>query len=514
MHQKNQTLRNLIFNALALMASIALGLFYTPYLVKSLGIVAYGIVPLALIINQYINVITGSLTGSLTRFYSVTLRKESYAEASAYFSSCFFAVSGIVLIMILLFTPVILNIESVFNIPNSFIKASQLLFTFTVLSFILSLYSSLYNITLYTQNRLDLLNVIKIARIAIKIAFTIVFFEYFEKDIAYIGYANFLTELFVLALSIYYYRLTVDQRIRLSFSSYNKIAMLSMLSMSWWVIVHQLGDTGLYRIDNILVNHFWSTRESGILGALTEFGSYVMAVVTVLSSLFGPLILIAYSDSDHQRVKELTLNNSLLVGVLAALFTGMLIGFAQPVIRLWLGAEYVEYQSWFILKQVTLPFYAAAGVFAFVYRAWNRVIWPAIFTLIMGASNLLLAYIVCKMSNGSEHFILAVLIIATFFILSQSYFLNAFFFLKLYKEVGVKTLIVVFLKILAGLACASLLSVSYNQVFKVFGVLELFIGMAVVTALFSGLSYFILLNHLQRRMILGYLSSISNFFNK
>ena len=82
MNQKNQTLRNLAFNLISLVVNIGLGLFYTPYLVKSLGIMAYGIVPLALVINQYINVVTGSLTGSLTRFYSVAYQKKNYKEAS------------------------------------------------------------------------------------------------------------------------------------------------------------------------------------------------------------------------------------------------------------------------------------------------------------------------------------------------------------------------------------------------------------------------------------------------
>ncbi|MEI8271602.1 MAG: hypothetical protein WCG08_03190, partial [Paludibacter sp.] len=99
MDQKKQTQKNFIFNLVNLIVNFSIALFYTPYLVRSLGIVAYGIIPLALIVNQYINVITGSLTGSLTRFYSIALQKNNNTEASKYLSSSLVAISTLVLLI-------------------------------------------------------------------------------------------------------------------------------------------------------------------------------------------------------------------------------------------------------------------------------------------------------------------------------------------------------------------------------------------------------------------------------
>ena len=57
-----QILRNLFYNSLNVLFNIIIAIFYIPYLVDKLGILAYGIVPLALVINNYIGVITVSLT--------------------------------------------------------------------------------------------------------------------------------------------------------------------------------------------------------------------------------------------------------------------------------------------------------------------------------------------------------------------------------------------------------------------------------------------------------------------
>jgi len=438
MSESRQTRRNLFSNVITLLVGILLGLYYTPYLVKSLGIVAYGIVPLALVINQYINVITGSLTGALTRFYSVALQQGNNQEASRYLSSSFIGITVLTVALAPIFVLIIIKVDSIFTIPENLIRNARVLFTMTIISFVVSLYSSLLNITLYAKNRLDLMNNLKIVRNVAKVAATVIFFRAITEDVAYIGYANLISELLVLGFSIYYFIKVTDKKVSISPKHFEKGALISVLTMTIWVVVHQIGDTGLYRIDNILVNMFWTTRESGILGALSEFGTYVMTIISVIASLFGPLILIAYSKGDQDEVVRLSLDNSLFVGILTSLLVGLLIGFAKPIIGLWLGAEYVDYSLWFILKQVTLPFYAAAGIFAFVYRAWNRVKYPALFTLALGALNFIVAYVICSRNDGTERHILYLLIAATFFIVIQSYGLNSYYFWKLYPEVKIK----------------------------------------------------------------------------
>lgn len=517
MNQQKQTIRNLLFNFISLILSIALGLFYTPYLVRSLGITAYGVVPLALVINQYINVVTGSLTGSLTRFYSIAFQQGKFTEASRYLSSSFIAISAITLGMIPLFVLLILKIDRVFNIPPEYVFETKILFLFTIISFIISMFSSLYNITLYSLNRLDLLNVVKVVRILSKIIFTVVFFESIKNGISYIGYANFLSEVTVLILSIYYFRISVSSDVKISFNLFEKSSLIGVLSMTIWVIIQQIGDTGLYRIDNVLVNLFWSTRESGILGALSEFGTYVMTIVAVIASLFGPLILIAYSGGNHKSVIRLTSDNSLLVGLTSALLVGILVGFAEPIVFLWLGEEYVPYKHWFIIKQITLPFYAAAGVFAFVYRAWNRVVFPALATLALGVLNFGFSYLLCKMGDGSEKFIFYMLIVATAFMLTQSYGLNAFYFYKLYPEIGIKTPMSIFLKILGGLMFATILSQVYSYLIKPDDIIRLFLGMGIVSLVFSIITFKLLLNQNQKDFISVYIKKgrifIKDHFN-
>ena len=68
---KNQIKSNFLTNIINLLVNILLAIFYIPYLVSSLGIYAYGIIPLAFIVNQYIKVLASSL-----KIFSLGVGKE------------------------------------------------------------------------------------------------------------------------------------------------------------------------------------------------------------------------------------------------------------------------------------------------------------------------------------------------------------------------------------------------------------------------------------------------------
>ncbi|MGB3065744.1 oligosaccharide flippase family protein [Sphingobacterium thalpophilum] len=434
MSEQGQVKKNLLFNILSLVANVGVGIIYTPYLVKSLGLIAYGVVPLALIINQYVSVLTGSLTSALTRFYSIALQRNDLKEASKYISTSLIVVAGIIVVLIGPLYYLVQHVDAVFTIPNNLVESAKILFLFTMISFGVSLISSVFNITLYAYNRLDYMNIIKIFRISLKLGFVILLFTCLEKDIAYVGIANFLTEFVILIFSIYAFVRFTKGSVRVNVKLFDSASLSLLSAMASWVIVQQLGDTMLYRIDNIIVNKFWSTKESGILGAFTELGTYTMIISSVIGSLFGPLILQAYSREDHDTVRKMTLDRSVGVGVMVAVMIGIICGFSPIILKVWLGADFVAYNQWLYLKLFLVPFYSAAGVFAFASRAWNRVRIPAIWTVLLGVLNLGIVWLIAKYGSGGLESVVYILSVCLIFGIAQSYFLNGLVFGGIYEN--------------------------------------------------------------------------------
>ena len=449
----NQISINIWSNIANLITNVIVGLYYTPYLVHQLGIAAYGVVPLALIINQYIGLVTGSLTTSFSRFYSVYLQQKKYEEASKSISTSLIVVFFIILVIIPLAELFIYNLDSVFNIPVKYVVSAKWLFRFTIFSFCLSLVSSLLNTTLFALNRLDLLNLIKILRGSLKLVFVLCFFNVIGIDIVYVGISNFVSELVIIILSIYFFCKYKPRIVSIDLCKYNKTLLYTILGMAFWVIVHQVGDSLLYRIDNIVVNIFWGIKNSGSLGAVSEFGVYVTQVASVFGSLFAPLIMIAYSKNNHEEVQSLVTGQSYIIGVLASILAGMLAGYAKSLLNIWLGHDFIIYESWMIIKLLVIPFYAAGGILSFVYRAWNKVKIPALTTLLVGIINFILSISVAYIWN-SDKSIIVLLIISSILSILQCYILNAYFVVLLYPNTKFKFL-------LAGIKFGLVFSVSF-----------------------------------------------------
>src|SRR5690606_18803005 len=107
------------------------------------------------------------------RFYSIALQKKDKEGATKSLSTSFLIISAIVLVLVVPLWYLIQNIDNIFTIPVELVVDAKLLFTYTAISFAVSLFSSIFNVTLYAFNRLDLLNVVKIIRVAGKWLFVV-----------------------------------------------------------------------------------------------------------------------------------------------------------------------------------------------------------------------------------------------------------------------------------------------------------------------------------------------------
>lgn len=429
---QRQTRVNFYTNMIALLANVGVGLYYTPYLVDTLGLAAYGVLPLALIVNQYITIATSTLTHSYTRFYSVALQRTEYENASKSISTSMYVVAIICVCLVPVGLWIVRDADRLFTIPPELLAGARRLFVFTILSLFVSLFSSLLNVTLYAVNRLDLMNWIKIFRTVFKLAAVVLFFRYAGVDIAYVGLSGLLVEVAVLLASIWLFVNKKPSGVVLGLKYFDKAYLYAILGMSVWVLLQLGGDTLLYRTDALIVNRYWGVIASGVLGAITEIGNYIMVAIGVVGGLFGPLILIAYSKGDHAEVKSLFVEQSTIVGCLTALICGIIAGAGSQVLDIWLQKDLGVYHWWLFLKMIVLPFYASGGILALVYRSWNRVKFPAVGTLLLGVADIAVMIAVCEWVEPESP--LPILVINAVFGILQCYLLNVVSVLRIYGD--------------------------------------------------------------------------------
>jgi len=428
MSVKKQVTNNLVVNILSFLVNILIGIWITPYLVHSLGKVAYGLVPLTLVINRYIGVATTALTSSFTRFYVIALQQGKTNEAKKYFNTSFFSI----LAFTIFFIPVIyfftIKINSFITIPNGLLKEARLLFSLTLGSFFISIFTSLLNTSLYAKNRLDVMNGLKIFRVVIRAVIIVSSFYFFGISLTYVGVANILAELAVVVASSYYFNLLTPE-INLQISFYDRTKLAAVLLMSFWVIMHQIGDVAIGSIDIYLLNRFKGVVVSGEVGAVSEWFGYVVGAVSLVSSLFGPLVLTAYAQGNNAQLIKICRFSLRFLTYLIAVIVGVLSGLSKPLLHIWLGSSFVHLSNIFIVKMLPLLFYLSVGDFFFVFRAWNHVKQPALFSWLLGVINVLVLLVLLKYFDIQP---IVVVAICGLFLAIQSFGFAIVYFSRLY----------------------------------------------------------------------------------
>jgi membrane protein EpsK len=507
---QNQINKNLITNSVNLLVNIVIGIIYTPYLVNNLGIATYGLIPLALIINQYILVITESLTGSLTRFYTIYIRKKEYELASKNLSTSFFLLITIIIILLPFFITIIKDINSIFNIPANSINNAKTLFSFTLLSFSCSLISSLFNITLYSNNRLDLINLIKIIRNSGKVVFVILFFTISNKNIIYIGYSNFITEIIVLVISFMLFKKTKLPNIIITWKFIDFYNFKIVLIMTCWVIIQRLGDTTLYRIDNIIINNFFGITKSGILGTITEFGSYITNVILVISSIFGPLVLIEFANKNHSKIKSISFDAVWITGTMCSIVVGLVMAFSTEIITLWLGNKFAPYAIWLSVKVISLPFITSSIVFAYVFRAWNLIKIPALITIGLGLINIIISVLLAIKLNGNNKIIIILLCSNAVINIIQSYVFSSIYFKKIYKDTNIKLFAIYGIQFITIMLLSVILSYGFRLIINTNSFFYLLFSMAGVASISTTIVWFLFMSKKRKVVTLRYFKKLTN----
>lgn len=495
-----QTRINFYTNIVTLGINAVIAIIYTPYLVNKLGVAAYGILPLALIVNQYIDVAAGALTSAYTRFYSVAIQKSDYNQASKVISTSILAIGAIVLCSLPIFIGIIINVDTVFQIPDGLTVSAQILFVYTALSFILSLITSTLNVTLYAQNRLDLMNFLKIIRSIMKFVIVWLLFEFASVNVAFVGLSGFITEIIVLIFSLLIFYKTRPDCIRISIKVFDKAILFAIIAMSVWVLIQQLGDTLLYRTDNLLFNVYLGAEASGRLGAISSFGGYVMQITSVLGALFGPLILMAYSTENHEEVKYLAMSQSKIVGILSAILCGVIAGVGGPLLSIWLDHSFVDYDNWLLIKLLPMPFYAAGGILAYVYRAWNRVKLPAIITIAIGVIDIVVIVLLCNIFQVQHANI--ILFTSALFSIAQCYIMNVYCVDRIYHGLwkkGMRT----FLIILVVAFISYMLSKVVGYFWKADNLLILLTQLLLDALIALGILVYVFFNKQERSLLLS-----------
>jgi membrane protein EpsK len=395
---KNEFSRNLTSNSVLFLINILIGLLIVPFYIDTLGIAAYGIIPLATSFTGYVMLILDSLNGAISRFLTIHIQRSDVTGATKIFNTSLFSIIALIVI----FAPVVVVIAW-FSVFFLFV-----LVFFT--SFINGLQSP-FSAVMYSFNKIHYINYIAIIRTLMSTGLIILFLFILTPSVWYVGLAYFCSALFSLFLTITVSRKVYD-KIRISTAFFSKEQFSEIATFAQWILVDQIGTLLLYQLSLIIVNKELGTAAGGEYALVLIFFNLLWAITGLITAVLSPMFYTYFARGLFSSIHKLSVVSVKCVGLVMALPISLICVFSPQLFTLWVGKEFAHLSSLLWILLIPLTMIVAYRPLILSYSAYNKVRIPAIFTIAAGIFNLLLAVILTNVFGLGEYGIAFSFIIA------------------------------------------------------------------------------------------------------
>jgi membrane protein EpsK len=382
--------KNLAANIGYFLANVVIGLFLVPYFVSTLGVAAYGLIPLATSITGYVSLVVLSLNTAVSRYLTVDLQRENYLSANRTFNTALFGLTAIILLMIPIVLTISYFVPTIFSVPQGQEEGAMFLFLGVITAFLIRAWSGNFTVQLFAYNRLDLQNIVNLTNLVVQTSLIIVFFNIFGPNLSLIGVAYLIGSIISSIVAIIFSR-KICPYLTISWRSWDRSKLKEIGNMGGWVIVNQIGALLFLQIDLIVVNKLFGAAAGGEYSIALQWVILLRSVAGVLAGVLTPMILTYYAKEQTGKVKKISQSAVKLMGFAMAFPIGIICGFSPQILSLWIGEEYTFLAPLMVILTAHLSINLAVKPLFSINVAHNRVRIPGIVTFFMGIGNLILA---------------------------------------------------------------------------------------------------------------------------
>lgn len=498
MRNKRQIILNIIANVFAMLVSTGINFFLTPYITRTVGVAAYGFVPLAGNFVSYVAIITTAFNSMGSRFITVSLQKEDKREAVEYFSTIFFMNIGLAVIVGAIFTFLLAFLTKLIQIPSELTTDIVILFALSFASTVFSLIMNAFATATFCKNRLDLKSIVSMISTIVRAVLLIVLFGLFPAKVYYIGIANISVNLIEGSLN-YVIQKKIMSELQIDKNSFRKEHIRTLFASGVWNSVSQLSSILMTGLDLLVANIFLNPADSGVLSIAKIMPSLLYTGISLIVTAFGPQFVIDYANNEKSKSLLGTMDFSAkLISFCSVVPVAGFIGFGKEFFHLWVPEQnanllYTLAVLTMIGDAVSYPVKAFDNIFAAV----NKLRWPAMATLACGFLNVTLMIPLLKYTDwglyavaGTSTFLLALKDI--FFkipYIARIVNINPLYFLKYVFQYLISAMIII------GM------SVCMKNFIPVSSWLILILDAGLVALISSVINYFLLLGKRERVLL-------------
>lgn len=363
--QNKQLAINMLAQVVVFLVQMGINFLLTPFIVKSLGVEAYGFVGLSNNIIGYLQLATVALNSMAGRFITIEYHKGNLEQANKYFSSVFY--SNVVISAVLAIISIILLVflEYVIHIPVNLVADVKWLFALLCLNSLLTLVFNVYIVSPFIKNRLDVTSVRNLVSNLIKAAVILVLFGFFSSHLWYIGCSTLICGIYLIIANVKIKdKLTPELGVNLRYFDFVKVKTL--LASGVWNLIGKLGDLLQRGLDLLFANWFINAAAMGILSITTHIPFIILSVLGLFTSSFAPSLTKDFAKGNLNEMLNEVYKSIRILSISILVPIAILYIYGDVFYKLWMPT-----QNSLLLQKLTI-----CGTFALLVTSpldgfWN-----------------------------------------------------------------------------------------------------------------------------------------------
>lgn len=391
--ENKQLAINMVAQIAVLIIQLSISFFLTPFIVRSLGMDAYGFVGLSGNIIGYMQVITVALNSMAGRFITIAYHKGNLRKANQYFSSVFYADCILGIIIFLICLGLVFYLEYVISIPKTLIPDVKCLFILLTFSTVINIIFNVYTVSPFIKNRLETTSIRNLISVLWNLVIILFLFLLFTPRVSYIGIASVLSSVYLVIANILIKR-KLTPEFHLSRLDYDWRCIKEILSSGVWNLINRISVMLEKGFDLLLANWFISNLIMGMMSVVSTVTVLIPRVVSMAGSSFAPTITECVAKGDIEGIKRNSFKSIKIMSILVVLPLSVLYVYGDCFFALWLPDQNSNLLYLIaVLSTLDMIFGMPLEICWSIFGATNKVKVPAIVMLIVGVLTFLSLFV-------------------------------------------------------------------------------------------------------------------------
>jgi O-antigen/teichoic acid export membrane protein len=419
----NRIVKNTLYLYSRQLFTLFLSLYTSRLTLQVLGVTDFGIFAAVGGITAFLSIATASMSNSTQRFLTFSLGKHDIEQLNkTYISSIEIHIFLSLVLLLLAESFGLFFFYEKLVIPEERLATAFWVYQFSVLTAIVNIIAAPYYAEIVAHEDMGIIAILYVLDAIIKVISVLVLFQItYDKLFIYAVFVLIIQLLFRISTAIYCKLKYEECHFYLFF---DKKLCLSMMSLTSWNLVSNLGVMGFIQGTNILLNIFFGTAINAAYSISYQAYWGIRNFTSSFQLASNPQIVKLYSENHIKEMRDLLLSVCRFSFYLVFILSFPIIMNSHYILNLWLKEVPDHAQYFFILLLV----FSYLDVYAYpldvAAQATGKVKNYSISVFLSFFSILLISYVLFKYGAIPETIIYVAIIISLLSILIRVWYLS------------------------------------------------------------------------------------------